>query len=566
MTPVSPLRLLLWLKWTLLWRGYRNSRMKLVGTILTMLVFGPLSVGAGFLVWFLGTHLPDRMVPLVARDVLGAIYLLWIVTPLLGFQLNESYDLTKLFVYPLPYTQIFLGSVLGGLLDLPVLLTLPTFAALLVLFSPTISALLINILLLLLFLGHTLALGQAVTVALMGFLRSRRFRDITIVLFPIIGIAYYIGQRAFLSQLGLGQMDHLLDAPVWHIADLLPPGFASDGLYAAAQGAFLPPLYSLLVLTAFSALTLWAAAGTLERLYLGDAGPIQIQPPAPAAGLAGSRPIAAEFGNDRASRLPPDIAAVARKEWVYLRREPQYKAMAMQMVYVLVAIAIPILLPSAASPGLGRRAMLESDWFLPGVSATLLLGLLPLLFNLWGLEGAAITVLLSFPTRRRSLMLGKNLAHAVVLLAVSVLGLLGAAILTGHARTLPLAFAETLVAAPLLLAAGNLVSARFPHRMLVRGQSWKRGNPSAAGGADGAGCAYAFLYMLAYGATFAALLPALAAVAVPLALGLSPAWYALTLPLALCYSGGLYLVFLPAAESLLLRREPEIIARLVTTE
>ena len=155
----------------------------------------------------------------VARDALAVIYLLWVMTPLLGFQLNESYDLTRLFVYPISPTRLFTGSLLGGLMDRPVLLLLPVLGVLLALFSPTPLAFVFSLLLLLLFLLHTLALGQALMLALIGFLRSRRFRDVTIVLFPLLGMGYYLGQRLLFQQMERGQLTipSLLDAPGWRV-------------------------------------------------------------------------------------------------------------------------------------------------------------------------------------------------------------------------------------------------------------------------------------------------------------------------------------------------------------
>ena len=141
---------------------------------------------------------------------------------------------------------------------------------------------------------------------------------------------------------------------------------------------------------------------------------------------------------------------------------------------------------------------------------------------------------------------------------------MGVAALTGHWKSLPAAGAWVILAAPLLLAAGNLVSIRFPHRMLVRGQRWQRGGLAAAG--DGSGCAYAFLYALAYGATFIALLPVLAAVVLPGRWGIPTFWYALSLPLAAAYSFGLYVILLKQAESWLLAREPEIMQKIVPGE
>ena len=237
--------------------------------------------------------------------------------------------------------------------------------------------------------------------------------------------------------------------------------------------------------------------------------------------------------------------------------------MAVNSLYTLVAIAAPILLP--LSGGAASTLSYLGDWLLFGFSATLLLSLLPLLFNLWGGEGAAVTVLFSFPTRRRALLLGKNLAHGALLLILNVVGLFLVAGLTNRWGALPLALVWTFLACPVLLAAGNLVSVRFPHRMLVRGQRWSRGGMATTGDSS-QGCAYASLYLLAYGATIIALLPAAAAVLLPRLLGGPSLWYALTLPLAALYSGALYVVLLGQAETWLLAREPEIASRIVPAD
>lgn len=563
MTGTSPLRLMLWLKWTLTWRGYRNNRMKVVGAIMSVVLFLPLSLGIAFgLHW--AAHAAPALAPALTRAALAIVYFIWAVTPLLGFQLNESYDLTKLFTYPLSPRRVFLGSVLGSLLDLPVLLTLPTFVVLWNVFSPTLLAGLASALLLLLFLLHTLALGQAVTLALVGFLRSRRFRDITIILFPLLGMAYYVGQRVFFYQAGPDAFTRLLHSPIWRIADWLPPGYAASGLSAAADGEWGFVLLRLGALALACALTFWAAATALQTLYLGDRGPLSARPrwEAGAAGASAQNRFAS---GGLPAFVPAEIVAVAVKEFLYLGREPQYKAMAVQSLYTVIAIAVPLLLPATAHEGTVGTLNFFGDWLPLVFSATLLLSLLPLLFNLWGGEGAAITVLFSFPTRRRSLLLGKNLAHGALLLILNVVGLFLVAGLTGRWGALPLALVWTLLACPVLLAAGNLVSVRFPHRMLVRGQHWSRGGVATAGD-NSQGCAYAFLYLLAYGATFAALLPAAVAVLLPRLLGWSPLWYALALPLAALYAGALYVILLGQAETWLLAREPEIAARIVPAD
>ncbi len=562
MTAVSPLRLLLWLKWTLTWRGYRQNRMKVLGTIVLLLAFVPLSGGAAAGIWFLSTRFPALAFP-IARDTLAVIYALWIITPLLGFPLNEAFDLTRLFVYPLTFRQIFSGSVLGSLIDLPVLLALPTLVVLLTLFSHSLGTGVVNTLLLALFLLHTLALGQAITLGLIGFLRSRRFRDITIVLFPLLGMAYYVGQRVLFAQLRMFSLDRWVNAPLWQTAGRLPPGWAASGLESASRGGWLHALIQMGLLALATLATLAVAAQILQSLYLGDAGPGTPQRPAaspappPAMGPTGARVAPwARF-------LPPAAAAVMGKEWVYLQREPQYKAMAVNVLYTLAAIGLPFLLPLSGHGDTRGRLSFLGEWLLFGIAGTLLLALLPLLFNIFGGEGAAVTVLFSFPTRRRDMLLGKNGAHGVVLLLVAAIGLTAAAALTHQWQALPAAFALVILAAPVLLAVGNLVSIRLPHRVLVRGQRWSRGGIASASGGLGEGCGYAFLYLAAYIAAFAAVLPCVAAVLLPGRFGIAPGWYALSLPLALGYALVLYRVLLGQAETWLLAREPEIAGRIV---
>lgn len=566
MQATSPIRLLLWLKWTLIWRGYRRNRMKVVSTILSVVFLVPASIGLAYFINFL-IRLHTWTAPFVARDALAIIYLIWVLTPLLGFQLNDSFDLTKLFTYPISYRQIFFGSVVGSMLDLPVLLTLPTFATLLAFFSQGFSAWPINLIILLLFLLHTLALGQAITLTLIGFLRSRRFRDISVVVLPLVGMSYYIGQRVFFSRLERGSFEDLLDSAGWRVMNWLPPGWAAQGLARARNSDWATALLEMGLLAAVTLAALWVAATSLRTLYLGDRGPLVAKaagaahPLARAEGPARQYTALARFGRF----IPAEVAAIKNKEFIYLTREPQYKAMAINVLYTLVAIAVPILLPIASRTSPGETITLLGDWVLFALSGTLLLALIPLLFNIFGGEGAAITVLFSFPTRRRSILLGKNLAHVTVLVIINFAGLALAAALTGHWGAFPLALIWTLLAAPVLLAAGNLVSIRFPHRMLVRGQRWSRGGVAHAS-SEGGGCAYGLLYLLAYGGAFAALLPALAAVLVPRIFGLSPLWYALSLPIAFAYAITLYVILLGQSERWLLAREPEIAERILPPE
>src|SRR6478609_4903458 len=115
-------KLLFWLKWKLLLRGYRRSKSEWVGALLLLLVFIPIALGLSF--WFgynFVTALPPENENWL-RTALLAIYVFWILVPILGYSLNDSYDISKLFIYPLSMRQIFTGAIAGTLLDRPTIL------------------------------------------------------------------------------------------------------------------------------------------------------------------------------------------------------------------------------------------------------------------------------------------------------------------------------------------------------------------------------------------------------------------------------------------------------------
>jgi ABC-2 type transport system permease protein len=551
------LRLLLWLKLTLVWRNYRGSRVKVVSAILFFLLFIPISVVACCVIWWLLSEAPEGLIRPIARDASAVVFLIWIATPLLGFQMNESYDVTKLFAYPLGYRTIFAASVVGNLLDPSSLLVLPPLIVLGVAFATSTAGAVINALAIILFLGLTLAVSQAVTLSLAGFLRSRRFRDITIVVLPMIGVCYYVAQQTIVRQWAMMAPDRIIDALPWHLADWLPPGYLASALAASRSGHPLAAIPWLLLLGAGLVVTLAFAAAVLKSLYLGDAGQrsgSSAEAPAEGGSSAG---LGRVFG-----RLPTDIAAVCVKELVYFVRDPQYKAMAVQTLYTMVVMIIPVIAPRS-----GLRSLMWSVFQQSGllwIQVVLLLAMAPIIFNIFGGEGAGISVLLSLPTRRRSLLLGKNLAHGLVAMLFIGIAMLITAGFTHRWEDLPVMLIGMVAAVPVMLATGNLISVRLPHRLMLRGQRWQRGAVTSANA--NSGCAFGVIYGLAALCAYAALVPVAAAVIVPAVAG-SPEWiYLITLPLALVYSTSLYVILLGQAERWMLAREPEIAQRVMPTD
>jgi hypothetical protein len=554
----SHVGLLVKLKWVLTWRGYRADKAKAFSSLILFICLVLISGLSVVALWYLFEHVEASLKLFVARDALAILYLLWAVTPLMGFHLNESYDVTKLFGYPITPRQMLVGVIAGSFLDISMLLLLPVTVLILLRFSPHFFAFLCNFVMLALFVVQTITMGQTVTLLLVGFLRSRRFRDMTVILLPLFSAISYLIQQTLIFSFQHLMKREVLDARVWQIAEFLPPGWTARAMQMMNEGSWgFALLFFMAMLQVFLA-TLAIASWSLDNLYRGDTGPRTAREPETVGASGYQRPI---FGF-----IPPDIGAVLYKEWIYLRREPQYKALASQVVYMLVVLMVAFLAPSISRGSLPFGP--HSQWagpllYLPLCTAVFSFSL-PLLFNLFGGEGAAVTVLFSFPTPRRAFLLGKNIAHGSVLIGIMALSVTALAIIIGSWSYAGNAIAGTILATPILLGAGNLVSIRFPHRMLVRGQRWQRGGVASATG--DAGCAYTLLYMVANMVTSAALLPVLAAVVAPLFFPISGPIYMVLLAAAFAYSITIYLFLLARAEEWLQQREPEIAERVVPAD
>jgi len=541
------LRLLLWLKWVLTWRGLRRSRMRLVSSIVLVILFGPLSVAFAWGVHSLFAIVSAPDAALITRDVLAVLYIVWVVTPLFGFQLNESFDLTKLFTYPVNLATLFAGSVLGGLLDLPVLFTIPTFVVIIAYYTHGVLSCLCVIIALALFVLHTLALGQAVILAQVGFLQSRKYRDISVVVFPTIGMAYTVIQQFIVRQFSHGPNIQFFSTPIWKAADWLAPGYCIgvlDGLRTGSASHIATGALSLILACMVSGgLAVWS----LRNLYFGDVA-------SRSAEVIDNKPVRSGLTDPGLLRfLKPDIAAMTAKELCYIEREPQYKMLVIQLLCLLAVVAIPFL--TAYSPAGLRIAISQHNAAtFYSLSSLLMFWMMPLIFNHYAGEGAAITVLFALPTRRRAMILGKNIAHFIMMVVLNWAGLAGLAMVTGLWSAFPVSALLVLGCGPVLLAIGNLVSIYLPHRMFSRGN---RPQPGGLSAADGTGCAYAALYMLAYIGAIIVVAPVIAAIVLPYMLA-APVFYLISLPIGFGYSVLLYIILLGEAERRLMNRESEI--------
>src|SRR5205823_2362580 len=89
-----------------------------------------------------------------------------------------------------------------------------------------------------LFLFHTLSLSQGLILASAGILRSRRFRDLMMVLIPLFWIGYYVISQTLTRRSVQVDWAAFLNGGTWQAISYLPPGLASHTISSAADGSY----------------------------------------------------------------------------------------------------------------------------------------------------------------------------------------------------------------------------------------------------------------------------------------------------------------------------------------
>lgn len=535
------LRRLIALKWKLTLRGYQRDGRRLLGLVLLLLFALPLAIGFSVLSLVGYFQLPGRLPFELLSGVLTAIWLLWILFPVLGFSLNESYDPTKLFVFPLATTTIFFAGVLGAFLDLPVVFLLPMLLAIVIGFGQTLAGVAFTVAALLLFILQTLAFSQTCLTALLGLLKSRRFQDAVTIIVPLLSVGTYVALQVLPPQV-FRNVDWSNPEQVANIrftAKLiwLPSGLtgaAVEHAYSRHYGLALALLGLLAVVTA---VTVLVGGWVLRKVYLGeiDVGRAHRKERRP-----GTHTLPAFIRTTMMNIAPIPVRAMLAKELRHLWREPEMKAILVTFLFPVIFLVVFLrFAPGALAP------------YVPLIVGFSVFGTFHLAMNAFGHDRQALEVLLSYPTRRRDILLGKNIAAGIIMAATTLL-LLAVVILLGAMPVLGLAVIPFVVAGILiLLAAGNFSSIYFPTRIPHRGE-----NPYTQSVTKG--CVTAFVRTIALQAAALASIPVVAGFVAPWLYG-PRTWLLLTAPLSLTYGLVVYRACLDPAEKSLLMHEHRVL-------
>jgi ABC-2 type transport system permease protein len=405
-----------------------------------------------------------------------AVFLMWQMMPLVMASFQQQFDLTDLLRFPLGIASFYLLQLIFGVVDSSTLLgCLGSFGIWIgvTLADPRLFAFAAVVLA---FFGiFNLLLSRAIFAWLDRWLAKRRTREIVSVLFLVsmLGLQFlnpavrsnrrhrHAGQEAS-AQIGRGLI--LAD----EVQNWLPPGLAAT---AIGDGSHDRPAQALGLL---GLMGLWGLSAGLilgVRLravhrgeYLSDAPkPLALRRPARVKASVGL----ASFGGSG------PIAAIIHKDLLTVIRS-------LPVLFSLGSPLVMVIIFASLMRGSGQGAAFPLA--LPLCIAYALLGFTQLIYNNLGAEGMGIQLLLYSPTPMRTILLAKNVFHAILFCVIAVLAAgLGVFRLGWPAPVWVAVTGAWLVfALPAHLAAGNLFSLIMPHRLNLSRIGRQRGGQASA--------------------------------------------------------------------------------------
>jgi ABC-2 type transport system permease protein len=462
------------LKLTLIRNGFRGGWQRRVGLIVGALTALPLAL-MGFAV--LATVRPASS---SARQlvVLGctSLFVSWIGLPVLGFGADETLDPSRLAVLPLRRRQLMTGLLAASFIGVAPLATLLGLTGAVVGFTTSPLSLVLVSLCVMIEVLLCVTACRATVTALSRMLRSRRGRDVSVLIVALVALLPQLLRLAIPGDIG-AELD-LSPAVGW--ARWTPPGWVGQSMVDAATGHSLKALggiavgiVTLLALVAGWAIALERSLTSAEATQSTRTGGTTVD----AGGQAHGRPLFPRV----ALFLPVDrVGAVAARELRYIVRDPRRRVQLLYGILMPVFIVLPVLARGSLHREAAVLAAVTVSFFSGGLTG----------LNQFGVDGAAYWMNVVAGNDPGSDMLGKNTAAVLIALPATTVIAFGLAAYTGGWRYVPIAIAASMAVLAVCLGVGNVVSVLAPQPM-----------PDAVGNVwaqrSGAGCATGMISMLA---------------------------------------------------------------------
>jgi ABC-2 type transport system permease protein len=435
--------------------------------ILLGLVFGLLLITLIGVALFVFRDEPRTAVALGALIAAG-LALGWATVPIAAFGADETLDVSRLALLPIRRPVLLAGLLASAVVGLPPVLTVLLLAVTVATVTYSVAAVPVALVAFVLLAAMCLLLGRTVTSALSRLLRSRRGRDLAVLVGVLIVLAAQL-PRLLVESLDEGRLQQIGDVLRW-----TPPGAAVHAVVDASAGAWVSALLSLLyAAVAVGALLLGWYAALGAALTVVDASTQSV----------------------RRRRLPlPDgrLGAVAGKDLRYAWRDPRLKFGWLQMM--VFGLAVPAF-----------SLLHEGGRFAPvvvGMFSALLVSSLG--FNQYGPEGSAfwLTIVATGTDRDiRTDLAGRQAATALVTGCWVLLAAGALSVVTGTPSALPLALGAGAAVLGAGLGVGAVLSVLAPYPVA------DQAGAAFAGPGPGRGCLAGLLWALGAAVTTALALP-----------------------------------------------------------
>ncbi|MFN2608847.1 MAG: hypothetical protein ABR511_13315 [Acidimicrobiales bacterium] len=441
-------RLFLRLKLRLLANGLRGRGWRTVGVVLGA-VYGAGLALTGFVILVQAGGQPDADVVAVLLGTTVAVG--WVVVPVLGFGNDETLDPTRLALLPLRRRDMMAGLLTASVVGVGGLATLAALSGGIVGFAPgRPAAVLVGVAVVAQALV-CVTLGRSVVTALSVALRSRRGRDLRVILVALVAVLPQGLRFVHFDRAGsdLGPYRHVTRVLGW-----LPTALPMRAMVEASRGRGVAAVGDLVLAGLAIALLLRWWASSLERVVT-----------TPEA--AGGRRRAAGEGHHPGparTRTPLFGAAfawlprtrtgvVAARELRTSWREPQRRAQTVSSFALPFVLAAPLLARGVSH----RHGLVFAPLLVVALGGTRA-------YNLLGVDGAAWWAHEATGGDLGADLRGKNLAFAVATLPVVLAAGAVLAALTGGWSELALTAMLALALCLVQLGIGDVLSVRAPFR------------------------------------------------------------------------------------------------------
>jgi ABC-2 type transport system permease protein len=466
--------------------GLRGGGQRVVGTVVAAIYGAILALGGFAVLVVAGTRSRDG--PVTAMLVAGVLVVGWAVVPILGFGSDETLDPSRLQLLPLRRRDLMLGLLAASCFGIGPIATLIVLSGAVVGFAPLGFAAVVVALSAIVQLAVCVALARALVTAMSGWLRSRKGRDLRILIVPLLVLAPQLLRFVNLPRhTTLGTLRPLTSAAGW-----VPALFPMRALVAASHGRLAVAMVELAGGAATVALLCWWWAQSLDRIAtIPDApaarpvdltsGPTTAAATAAASPAATASPTAAASATTTGATSPTAATtaaavsagrpatrdplfgaalawlprtrtgAVAAREFRVNWRDPRRR------VQIISTVVFPIfVIVSFLSRGIGHQ---------PGLAyaALLAIGLGgPRVNNQLGMDGPAWWVHEANGSDWRSDLTGKNIGVSLTSLPIAIVLATVLAAVSGGWSQLPAVVTLAVALEEVELAIGNVMSVRAP--------------------------------------------------------------------------------------------------------